>query len=121
MISIIALTEDWLLSARLAKICSDFGCNLIMPGADQIHEVCQNNCSGIIIFDLTAQAEQFIEIGSSINKICPVMILGVTDNNIKTVRNQAIENGFQMVFTKRGFIRNLALIIKQRIQNEPGN
>jgi len=121
MISIIAVTEDWMLTARLAKVCSDFGCQLILPRIDEFLAVYRSNGSGIFLLDLTTNPDQMIKMAKGIQNPGQAMILGVTGNHIKTIRNQAIDHGFQMVFTKRGFIRNLGLVIRQRIRNDPGN
>lgn len=92
-----------------------------MPDPSRLDEISAMNLTGIIIFDLRDRTDQKIRMGSKVKKSIHTMVLGVTEDNIKAVRNKAIEYGFQMVFTKRGFVRNLGLIIKQAIQNEPGN
>ncbi len=111
--TIIALTEDFGMSALLANISNSIDCLLEFVDADDIGIICKNTKLGVLIVDLDYPSVNPYEIVKKIRSSSQLVICGFKDQMNKIVRKKAENSGFDLVFPKTMFKQNLTFIIEQ--------
>ncbi len=114
--TVVAFSDDMILSARLAKVCSDLGCALLLPDAQNENLADMDIKRGVFIIDLNGDSDEPVKQGKTVKSYFDLPLFGVMNRLDHRLREQARISGFDMVFPRAGFVRNLALIIRQSIE-----
>lgn len=112
-VSIVAVTEDMILSTRIAKLCNDSNDELIFSSFDNLVQACEKIENGIALIQLDSIITEMPEYKDVISKINHMTLIGYMEDFDNELRKKAIVNGFEIVFPLSGIIRNLTVIIKK--------
>jgi hypothetical protein len=112
-VTIVAVTEDMILSTRIAKICNDSADELIFSSFDNLVQTCNNIEHGIALIQLDSIFLDMPEYTNEISKINHMTIIGYMEDFDNDLRKKAINSGFEIVFPSSGIIRNLTVIIQK--------
>ena len=112
-VTIVAVTEDMILSTRIAKICNDSADELIFSSFDNLVQTCNNIEHGIALIQLESILLDMPEYTNEISKINHMTIIGYMEDFDNDLRKKAINSGFEIVFPSSGIIRNLTVIIQK--------
>ena len=104
---IAAFINDATFSANLAHMCNSLGYGLSFPKIDQYSLI--ENCA---IIDLNDQRLNPFELGKSL-KENNIVVFGLVNRLNKTLQKKANDAGFDLVFPKSLFCKNLGVIVNQ--------
>ena len=104
---IAAFINDATFSASLAHACNGLGYGLSFPKLDQYSLT--ENCA---IIDLNDQELHPFQLGESL-KDNEIVVFGLVNRLNKTLQKKATDAGFDLVFQKSLFCKNLAIIATQ--------
>ena len=112
LLTMIAITDDISLSARLVKLCTENSYRLIFPDINELFKVCKDIRNGVIIVQLEMKDLRLSEISADLKNIRHITKIGYMNKIKNNVRKQALQCGIDMVFPVSGFIRNLSTLVK---------
>ncbi len=104
---IAAFINDATFSANLAHTCNSLGYGLSFPELDE--RSLTGNCA---IIDLNDQRLNPFELGKSL-KENDIVVFGLVNRLNKTLQKKATDSGFDLVFPKSLFCKNLSVIVNQ--------
>ncbi|MBC8214606.1 MAG: hypothetical protein ISR90_06970 [Candidatus Marinimicrobia bacterium] len=111
--TLIALTDDFDMSTRLARISNSINCELVFAENNDIVEICEKTSGGVVIIDLNTKSYNSFDIAKNIRDYSTLIICGFVEKINKDVRRKAEKYGFDLVFPKSMFTQNLKFIIGQ--------
>ena len=104
---IAAFINDATFSANLAYTCNSLGYGLSFPQLKN-HSLTEN----CVIIDLNDQSLNPFALGKKL-KENDIVVFGLVDRLNKTLQKKATEAGFDLVFPKSLFCKNLSVIANQ--------
>ena len=104
---IAAFINDATFSANLAYICNSLGYGLSFPQSENYSLT--ENC---VIIDLNDQSLNPFALGKKL-KENDIVVFGLVNRLNKTLQKKATEAGFDLVFPKSLFCKNLSVIANQ--------